>query len=136
MKPAHSGIGSVVHDTSRTLGRWFPTPALIFPRAAGIDISDASIKWLVLAPFQSRYRVAAYGEQPLPEGTVRNGIIQDMQALILALVEAKKHLGGIDCAHAALPEEAAYVFEMHVPEGTAHDQAASMIVRCAFRYVH
>ena len=112
---------------SRTLARWFTTPQIVYPRAAGIDISDASIKWLVLAPYKSRYRLASYGEQPLPEGVVKSGIIQDAQALTRALIETKKHLGGIDCAHAALPEEAAYVFEMHVPEGTAHDQAASMI---------
>jgi len=115
------------HAASRTFARWFPTPTMIFPRAAGIDISDASIKWLLLAPYQSRYRIEKYGEISLEAGTVVNGIIKDVGALATALTETKKHLGGIECAHAALPEEAAYVFEMHVPEGTDHNQTISMI---------
>ena len=122
-----SGFGSGLQSVSRTFARWFPTPAMIYPRAAGIDISDASIKWLVLTPHQSRYRVEAFGEMPLEAGVVVGGIIQDEAALAHALLEVKKHLGGVDCAHSALPEEAAYVFEMHVPEGTARDQAMGMI---------
>ncbi len=122
-----SGFGSTAKKVSRTFARWFPTPEMIYPRAAGIDISDASIKWLILAPLKSRYRIASYGEIPLNAGVVVNGIVQDAGALALALTEAKKHFGGVDCAHAALPEEAAYVFEMHIPEGTDHDQAINMI---------
>src|SRR3989344_5861037 len=122
-----SHFGSGARAFSKKLVRWFPTPAMIYPRAAGIDISDASIKWLVLAPFQSRYRVEKYGEIPLEAGVMVNGVVQDEGALAHALSEVKKHLGGIECAHSALPEEAAYVFEMHVPEGTDHDQAISMI---------
>lgn len=118
---------SGVEKTSRTLTRWFPTPTLIFPRAAGIDISDASIKWLVLEPFKSRYRIGVYGEIPLEKGVVVNGIIESVDALADALAEVKSHLGGIDCAHAALPEEVAYVFEMHVPEESGHEQTLRMI---------
>ena len=127
MKFAASGLSTSATMVSRALARWFPTPAMIYPRAAGIDISDASVKWLVLTPFRSRCKIETYGEIPIEPGVVVNGIIQDVGALAHALSEAKKHLGGISCAHAALPEEAAYVFEMHVPEGTDHDQAISMI---------
>lgn len=127
MKFAANGLSTGATALSRTFARWFPTPTMIFPRAAGIDISDASVKWLVLAPFRSRYRVETYGEIPIEAGVVVNGVVQDVGALAHALTETKKQLGGIDCAHAALPEEAAYVFEMHVPEGTDHDQAISMI---------
>lgn len=127
MKFAASGLSSGANAFSHTLARWFPTPAMVYPPAAGIDISDGSIKWLVLEPYKSRYRLAAYGEMPLAAGIVVNGTVQDEGALAHALSEIKKELGGVAYAHAALPEEAAYVFEMHVPEGTAHDQAISMI---------
>lgn len=127
MKFAASGFSSTATALSRTLARWFPTPAMIYPPAAGIDISDASVKWLILEPYKSRYRVASYGEIPIEAGVVVNGMIQNVGALAHALAETKKHLGGVECAHVALPEEAAYVFEMHIPEGTNHDQAISMI---------
>lgn len=127
MKFAAGGFSSGAAALSHTLARWFPTPTMIYPPAAGIDISDASVKWLVLEPYKSRYRIASYGEIPIEAGVVVNGTIQNVEALAHALAETKKQLGGIECAHAALPEEAAYVFEMHVPEGTDHDQAISMI---------
>ncbi len=44
-----------------------------------------------------------------------------------ALRTVKKHLGGIDCAHAALPEETAYIFEMHVPEGVSRREVLHII---------
>ncbi len=121
------GPSSGTRRFSRTLARWFPTPALILPRAVGIDISDASIKWLALAPHGQRYRVETYGEEPLQEGAVVNGTIKNVDMLAEALRQLKTHLGGIECAHAALPEEAAYVFEMHVPEGTSREEALHMI---------
>ena len=127
MKFAAGGFSSGAAALSHTLARWFPTPAMVYPPAAGIDISDGSIKWLVLEPYKSRYRIAAYGEMPIDAGVVSSGTIQDVAALSHALAEVKKQLGGVFCAHAALPEEAAYVFEMHVPEGTDHSQTMSMI---------
>ena len=122
-----SSWSGAAHAFSKKLARSFPTPALIYPRAAGIDISDASIKWLVLEPYQGSYRIETYGEEPLAEGIVENGIIQDVQRLGSALTEVKKQLRGIRYAHAALPEEAAYVFEMHVPEGAAREEVLHMI---------
>lgn len=122
-----SYASSGAHKLSRSLGRWFPTPAMVNPPAAGIDISDGSIKWLALEPYKSRFRIASYGEMAIDAGVVVNGTIQDVGALAHALGEVKQRLRGVTCAHAALPEEAAYVFEMHLPEGTAHDQAIGMI---------
>lgn len=114
------------HSFSNTLSEWFPVPKLLTPPAAGIDISDASIKWLVFEHSHPR-RVQAYGELPLKEGVVQSGVIQDIAALADALREVKEHLGGITAAHAALPEEGAYVFSMSVPPGTPHDQMLRII---------
>lgn len=110
-----------------SLARAFPTPKLLMPRAAGIDISDASIKWLVLEPSGDWYRIATYGELPLPAGIVVSGVIRDVDALGKSLQEVRRHLGGIKAAHAALPEEAAYVFGMQVPYPTPRDQILKMI---------
>lgn len=115
------------HTVSETFGRWFPTPGLLSPRAAGVDISDSSIKWLSLVPDSHRYRIEVYGEERLTPGIVVNGAIADQEALSHSLSQVRKNLGGITCIHAALPEEAAYVFDMHVPSGTSHEQALRMI---------
>jgi type IV pilus assembly protein PilM len=97
------------------------------PPAAGIDISDASIKWLALGTSGGVRRVLTYGEIPLGPGIVVSGMIQDVEGLASALREVKKELGGIQCAHAALPEELAYVFAMHIPPTTPRQQALRMI---------
>ena len=102
-------------------------PRALLPRAAGFDISDASIKWLVLDGEPKSMRIHSYGQELLEEGVVVNGVVKDPSRLADALIRSKGSLKGIDCAHAALPEEAAYVFSMHVPEDSSHEQILRMI---------
>ena len=104
-----------------------PHAARTLPRAAGFDISDASIKWLVLDGEPKSMRIHSYGQELLEEGVVVNGVVKDPSRLADALIRSKGSLKGIDCAHAALPEEAAYVFSMHVPEDSSHEQILRMI---------
>jgi len=112
---------------SLALARAFPTPALLVPPAAGIDISDSSIKWVVIEPHGSIKRLSTFGESALEPGIVVSGAVQDVEALGAVLKKVRKELGSVGCAHAALPEELAYVFSMHVPPGTAREQALRMI---------
>jgi type IV pilus assembly protein PilM len=102
-------------------------PRLLMPRAAGVDISDSSIKWLTLESFEKGLRVQTYGDIPIPPGIVQSGLIKDIDALALELKKVRKELRGIACAHAALPEEAAYVFSMQVPPETTRAQILGMI---------
>ena len=122
---------SALHERPRSLShmlaRAFPTPALLSPRAAGIDISDSSIKWVVLTSQTDAHRIQRYGEIALEQGIVTGGLVRDVDKLAHALREVKSHLGGIVSAHAALPEEAAYVFSMEVPRGTSRQQTLRMI---------
>lgn len=117
-------IKSGAAAASRAITKWFPTPTLLYPHAAGIDISDASVKWLLLAP---QGKVLSWGEEPLAPGIVTNGTIHDVGALSEVLRKVRKNLHGIRYAHAALPEEAAYVFDTHVLAGTDYEQALRMI---------
>lgn len=110
----------------QSLVRAFPTPKLLLPPAAGIDISDSSIKWLVLESVGAWYQIKKYGEVSLDDGIVVNGTIRDVKALAAALGTVRKELGSMP-AHAALPEESAYVFGMHVPYPTPRDQILKMI---------
>ena len=111
---------------SHIVDRWFPTPQFLLPTAAGVDISDASLKWLTLEGPSGKHRVASWGDVPLPPGAVARGIVRDVHALAQTLKEIKPHLTA-PAAHAALPEEAAYVFSMQVPPGSDRRQILSMI---------
>lgn len=112
---------------SGALSRWFPTPGIMTPSAAGIDISDASVKWVVLDRGGDGLRVHTYGEIEIPSGVVEGGVVKNVESLSDALKQVKKKLGGVVCTHAALPEESAYVFSMRVPPETPRDQVLRMI---------
>lgn len=107
--------------------RWFPTPRVLMPRSAGVDISDSSIKWIAFDGEKGHLRVRTYGEVPLTSGIVASGIVHDIDGLAEALRNVRAGLDGITTVHAALPEEAAYVFGMHVPHGTRRNQVLRMI---------
>lgn len=111
---------------SRTLARWFPVPQIIAPHAAGVDITDTSIKWLLFSEGREGLRVGSWGSEVLAPGIVERGAVKDPVALGAALrVLRKKH--GIRAAHAALPEEDAYIFSMHVPSRSSRREVMSMV---------
>lgn len=112
---------------SRVSERWFPTPKGFLTRGAGIDISDASIKWLSLEPYMSGFKVKTFGTAELPVGAVVNGIIKDKAMLVEALTALRKTDSSLRFAHAALPEEAGYVFTMQVPLTQDRAQVLSVI---------
>lgn len=112
---------------SRAFARYFPIPKLLLPRAAGVDITDSSIKWVVLTNDAHDTRVSTFGSTALAPGIVVNGAVKDVTGLSNALRDIKKQFGGAQGAHAALPEEGAYAFSMHVPAKTAHSEIIHMI---------
>ena len=111
---------------SRTLARWFPVPKLLTPPAAGVDITDASVKWLSFKEGAQGLRVLSSGNQILTGGIVAGGAVKDPHALADVLKDVKKK-SGLSFAHAALPEEDAYVFSMHVPMRSSRAQVMNMI---------
>ncbi|MFZ2886744.1 MAG: pilus assembly protein PilM [Minisyncoccia bacterium] len=113
-------------DFSRTLARWFPVPRILSPRASGVDITDASIKWMTLMRGAHGLTIANYGSEPLSPGVVQLGNVRDVDALATALTAVRKKTK-IAYAHAALPEEGAYVFDMHVHPGSSREQIVSTI---------
>ncbi|MCR4281194.1 MAG: pilus assembly protein PilM [Candidatus Kaiserbacteria bacterium] len=122
-----SGRFGARHSFSNYLSRYFPTPEILAPRSAGIDISDSSVKWMIITPDKETNVVASYGSETIPDGVIEKGAIRDAQSLAGVLRNVKAKMGRVSQAHAALPEEAAYVFSMHVPEKTARGQIMGMI---------
>lgn len=114
--------------TRHTLSRMFPAPKFLFPHASGVDISDASIKWLVLSePMKGDRKVLEWGQEPLPEGAILAGVIQSEALLIEALRTIKKRMPHVSAVHASLPEEPAFVFNMNVPPASTRQEILNLI---------
>ena len=123
----HASLSGVFRQQS-LLERWFPVPRALFPRAAGVDISDSSVKWLIFErATQGGLRIESYGSLPLPAGVVVGGVIHDIKALAAVLHTVKKNLSKVQYAHAALPEEVAYVFTMQIPAETSREDVLKLI---------
>lgn len=109
------------------IDRWFPVPAFLSPRAIGVDISDASVKWMGLEPARAGgYTVRTFGSRAIPRGAVVEGVIHDPEAVAAVLAEIRVESRAA-AAHAALPEEQAYVFSMHVPDGSTREQVLRLV---------
>lgn len=111
---------------SHFFDRWFPTPQFLLPVASGVDISDSSIKWITLEGEKGSLEITSWGNQPLAAGIVVGGAVQDLAALSAAILEIKPHLMA-GAAHAALPEEATYIFGMQAPRGSDRNAILGMI---------
>lgn len=111
---------------SRSFARWFPVPKLLTPCGTGVDVSDSSVKWLSLSRKGDRAAIGSYGSLDVPPGAVQTGAVRDPGVLAEVLKEMKRQ-AHITCAHAALPEEGAYVFSMRVPRGSNRAQIITMI---------
>lgn len=122
--PPHVIRGARFHNA---FSRWFPTPGAMSLSGAGVDISDSSAKWISLKPALRGWEVEKHFEVPLEPGIVEGGIVRDEKRLGSAIANLRKEVGGWSFAHAALPEEAAYVFNMHVQDVHDRKQVLNMI---------
>src|ERR1700724_721638 len=106
-----TGLSSGAAHIGTILSRAFPTPKMLAPSAAGVDISDSSIKWIVFKRSSRGYaEIEAWGHEDLAEGIIISGVVSDVEQLADALRALKKKVPTLSSANAALPEEAAFVF--------------------------
>lgn len=113
------------YRTGNVFTRAFPIPAYLTTPAVGIDVSDLSIKYVLLRHGAQRIQLAACGKFDLPLGTVENGEVKDAATLTKIAARVRESVG-IPFAHLALPEEHAYLFQMEVEEG-AHSEMVPVI---------
>ncbi len=102
------------------LARAFPTPEYMTIPAAGVNISDYSIKHVHLTRGKKIVHVASYGKLDLPLGTVERGEIKDAPLLTKLLARMRTEMG-YEYIHLALPEEHAYLFQISLPRGTKEE---------------
>lgn len=105
---------------------FFPTPKFLKMHAVGIDISDASIKFVELVNTRFGKVPGRFGEHKIEKGIVSGGEVQDMGRLAEALISLKENFG-LDFIRASLPEEKAYIFRTHIQDSIKEDQIRNIL---------
>lgn len=96
------------------LAALFPPPRFLAMPAAGIDISDSSIKYCDAKLTRAGFIPENLDTVRLPNGVVVNGAVQDVEALSEALKEVHQtHARRF--VNVALPEELVYLYTLEVP---------------------
>ncbi len=104
---------------------YLPPPALIALNAAGVDISDRSLKFIILEPREGSLVVARYGERPLPPGVVVGGEIRSPEGLAAELQKLKEE-ESLSFIRISIPEQRGYLFQTTL-EGVTSMDARSVI---------
>ncbi len=94
----------------RTLSRVFPPPRFMTLPSAGVDISDASLKYIQFRRGTHGLVLEQWGDIDIPDKTVKRGDLIDRNALVGVLKEFKAKTS-VEYIRVSLPEERAYLFE-------------------------
>lgn len=105
---------------SRSLKRAFSVPSYISLPAAGVDVSDRSIKFVELKRTSRGTRVRHHGHIPLVSGVVGGGQIKNSKTLVEELLKIKEQMN-TSFVNVSLPEEQAYLFSTNIPKMKAED---------------
>lgn len=104
----------------------FPPPKFLSMPAAGIDISDTSIKYLDAEYSAAGLIPRTFDYARIQSGIVVDGVVKDDEALAEALAELrtqhKRHF-----ANVSLPEELAYLYTFEIPADTNHKSQLSAV---------
>lgn len=98
----------------------FPVPKFLKMPAAGLEISDAALRAVVLEVGKDGARVARKGMRRLAEGVVVQGDIQKKEELSSELRALSKEMK-ISFANVTIPDEKAYLFKVQIPKVAAED---------------
>lgn len=97
------------------LDRAFPPPMFLRMPAAGIDISDTTVRFIDFGMKKGAKFIKSYGQESIPPGVMSAGFINNPDAVIKILSKIREE-NGIVFANVSLPEEKAYLFKMQVPK--------------------
>ena len=96
----------------------FPPPSFMTMPSIGVDISDASLKYVQFRRSGHRLNLLQWGDLAIPQETVKRGALINKDALTTVLKELKKKTN-VPYVRISLPEERAYLFETTIPRSTA-----------------
>jgi len=83
--------------------------------AAGLDISDQSVKYVQLERKKDSLLVKKFDSKQIPKGLIEGGDIKDKDKLIDFLKVIKKEIG-TSCIVVSLPEEKGFLSQVEIPE--------------------
>ena len=104
----------------------FPPPAFLSMPAAGVDISDTSIKYLDAKHSPAGLVPKTFDYVRLPAGVVVNGVVEDSTRLGQALFELRSR-NERSFANVSLPEELAYLYTIEVPSAHSHKDIVQVV---------
>ncbi len=113
---------------SETLLRFFPPPAYLSPRVAGISFSDNHIRALVLDSHHGHLSVDTHVVKEVPVGAIESGIINQNQEIV-ALLKQIKSAVGTSTVRVSIPEERGYIFEVRIPTVTPEEVRSAIEFR-------
>lgn len=87
----------------------FSVPSGVLMPAAGIDISQGSVKSVLLTEHGRYATLKSYAETPLPEGAIVDGDIE-LEDRVVEVLRSMRLRQGIHFAAASLPEKKAYLY--------------------------
>jgi type IV pilus assembly protein PilM len=112
--------------TYSLFAKLFPPPRFMTLPTVGVDISDSSVKYILLTEAQRGYDLTKWGDIDVPEGTIVQGVVKDIPALARILAEIKDRVG-TPYMRVSLPEERAYLFQTSVPAHASHEDIVGAI---------
>lgn len=95
--------------------RFFPPPQFLKMSAIGLDISDASMRFIELVETNKGLVIGRFGEQSIPRGAIESGEVKKPAELRATLSTLKKE-HNLQFVAVSLPEEKAYLFELQLPK--------------------
>lgn len=94
--------------------KYFPVPKYLQTPAYGLDLSDRSLKYVLLDKKNGAPIVSAFGERLIPEEILASGEIKKAPELISFLGGIKEELKARYCV-VSLPEEKAFLVSIQMP---------------------
>jgi len=105
---------------STLLTRFFPAPQSLVVPSAGLDFSDATMRYVELREGHQGILPHRYGESPIPQGIIQAGRIVDAKAFGVFLREIKaKH--NLKYVRVSIPESQVYSFTLPLDIQAATD---------------
>lgn len=97
-----------------------PPPQFLQMPAVGLDISDAAMRFAELVEKRKGLVIGRFGERPIPRGVIESGEVKkpaDLRAVFSDIQKVYK----LEFVSVSLPEEKAYLFELHIPSMKYND---------------
>lgn len=115
-----------VMNIAQKFSTMFPPPAFLRMPAAGLDISDRRVRFLMFSNKCGDLSVVRHGEAEIPPGVIVSGKIKRPEEL-RAILSAFQKKNRLEFVRVSLPEERAYMVKIEVPNSEESDLHDSIL---------